>query len=131
MSPSRDESGPPRLGPLDPYCYLLLIPLIIVGLVLLLMSPSWGMGMFFGGAVAVLIVALVLIDRWANRPQQHDEPGFPTGRRPGVQHQQRSPYSREGNLTRSPPPRAPQQRPKPPRPPQSWPPEQDPGPWPR
>ncbi|MDQ3404329.1 MAG: hypothetical protein M3443_01305 [Actinomycetota bacterium] len=57
-----DRPSGPLLGPLDPFCWLLIVPMAAVAVVFFASDAA-----VIGIAVIVFILVVVLFDCWANR----------------------------------------------------------------
>lgn len=58
----RMESRSTKFGRVDPFCWLLVVPLLVVAILLAILSPLVGGGIAFGTLV------ILVFDSWSNRP---------------------------------------------------------------
>jgi hypothetical protein len=71
-----DRIGPIRFGPFDKYCYYLLVPVGIVGVLSALLSPDLMSALILVAVFAVIIGGIVGVDKWSNRPDGSEDDQF-------------------------------------------------------
>lgn len=62
-----------RFGPLDKYCYYLLVPVGIGGAFAALLSPDLMSALILVAVFAMIIGGIVLVDKWSNRHGYEDD----------------------------------------------------------
>ncbi|AXB47987.1 hypothetical protein [Amycolatopsis albispora] len=100
-------AGSPKFGRIDPLCWVVVVPMVVVSVVLIVFVGLRDVGI----GLAVLAVLLLVFDSWANRPRPELEDDDTGGRRtPPPANRQRPAQQRPAQQR---PARAPQQRQQP------------------